>query len=380
VPALPVGAAASLPTWAADWAAAQAAGVLRERVRRKSCSDNLKGNLAIGVLQDQIKSVMRDRHPISANTYQSALMTATTSDSTIGSGDDITNTKSVTLRYDTLDTDGNPVTLEQVVAGTQHVVVTHCADSGGTADAISYTTTTYTSWLDVSSTGSTGTALDYTYQLDGTPAEDGDAPIPGEGLCQVWNGVVITGAATIATTFDSLGGLYSPPYPQSSDARAYSYPQIYIDYRAATARLYKVDSGSPAWLDSVFKNGEAVDFFPLSVIHSDLGDLGMFPQAADLTDISKLALQADMKATYQYAYRTGVWTGSGADLVDTDGNSAPITIPYQVGVNMVFRSRVTPWADVSADTPLTDASYKGQAAAIKATPDDHPLFVPLLAV
>ncbi|MDD3885171.1 MAG: hypothetical protein PHW66_09630 [Gallionella sp.] len=366
-PSLPTGAATSLPTWAADWAAAQAVATTRERARVKLCADNLKANLKAGALQDQIKSVMRSNHPISANTYQKALMTAVVVNGSSGSGDDITNTKTVTLSYQSTDGDGNPITLQEVVTGTQHVVTTRCANSSGAPNAVSYVTTTYTNWLPTSTTGDTGTALDYTYQLDNT-----------HGLAQMWNGVVVTGAATIAATFDSLGGLYSPPYPQSSDSRTYSYPQLYIDYRAATARLYKVGSWNTNWLDSCFKNGETIDLFPLSVIHDDLGDLGMFPQAADITDTSKLALQADMKATFKYDYKTGGWTGSGANLKDTNQNDTTISIPYQAGANMVFRSRTTPWADVATDSPLTDASYKGQAAAIKATPGDYPLFVPLL--
>lgn len=346
-----------------------AVAIARERARVKTCSDNLKTNLKAGVLQDQIKKVLRERHPISANAYQESLMTAAIVNGSIGSGDDITNTKTVTLTYTSVDEAGNDVINEQVVEGTQHIVITRCANSSGTPNAISYTTTTYTNWLPISTTGDSGTALDYTYQLDNR-----------DGLAQMWNGIVVAGASSIAATFDSLGSLYVPPYPQSSDSRTYSYPALYIEYRAATARKYKVGSGNTAWRDSAFKNGETVDIFPLSVIHSELGDLGMFPQAADITDTTKLTLRADMKATYRYDYNTGVWTGSGADLADGDGNPAPITLPYQAGVNMVFRSRTTPWPDVAADSPLSPASYQGQALDIKTNPGNYPLFVPLLSV
>ena len=220
--------AAALAQWGVDWTAARAVATVRERARLKTCSDSVKTNLKNGVLQDQVKKVLRSGHPVSSNTSQKALMTATVTNSTTGSGDDITNTKVVTLSYVGKDTNGDPITIQQIVTGTQHIVITRCANSSGTPNVVNYTTTTYTNWLPITtSSGGTGTALDYTFQLDSR-----------QGLAQRWNGVVVTGAASIALTFDSLGGTYTPPYLQSSDSRTFSYPQVYIDYRAATARVY----------------------------------------------------------------------------------------------------------------------------------------------
>lgn len=403
VPSLPAELGTTFPTWIDDWAAAQAVGVIRERARLKACSDALKTVIKSGVLPDQIKGQMRDKHPKSSGTGQAALMTASVVDVASGSGDDITNTKVVTLSYQSMDGDGNPITLQEVVTGSQHVVATHCADSAGVADQASYTTTTYTNWLPISDNGSTGSALDLTYQLDDS-----------SGLAQIWDGVVVDGAAGVATTFDVYGGVYSPPYPQSSSALTISYPSLYIEYRAATQRIYTPTGEASAlalildytgfssiedllddegygtvaemfsaygvsnfaglwrairgittseWCDSIFKSGESIDVFPLSVIHSEHGDMGMFPQASDI-EAPKISLRADTKATYTYSYKTGVWTGSGADIT-------PITTPYQAGVNLVFRSHTIPWPDVS---------YTDQAASIRAAPSSYPLFAPLLAV
>lgn len=361
-PTLPNGSAVSLPTWAADWAAARAASTIRERARVKTCSDNLKTNLKAGVLQDQVKLVLRSGHPVSAKTYQKALMTASISNSSAGSGDDITNTKTVTLSYQSTDSSGNPITLQQIVVGTQHIVITRCANSSGTPNIVNYTATTYTNWLPIATNGDSGIALDYTYQLDNT-----------HGLAQMWNGVVVTGASSIAATFDSFGGLYVPPYLQSSDSRSYSYPQLYIDYRAATVRLYKTGSHNTAWLDSAFLQNEIVDIFPLSTIHVTLGDLGMFPQTADISDTTKLTLRADMKGTYTYDYKTGLWTGGGANLQDANQNDTTVPLPYQAGVNCVFRSRVK----LKDEWPDVVTTYQAQAADMKANPSSYPLFVPL---
>jgi len=347
---------------AADWAAAHAIAIVRERTNTKLCSDNMKANLKSGVLQDQLLSELRVAHPISGGTYQKALMTALVEDTSLGGGDDTTDTKIVTLSYNSTDSNGNPITLQQVITGTQRTVNTYCMDSLGDPDMAMYTTITFTNWLPVDASGSTGDTTDFRYQLD-------DAT----GLAQVRNGVQVTGAADIRDTFDSVGGLYDPPYPQSSDSSTYSYPQLYIDYRMATQRGYALDSGDPTWLDSAYQNGERVDVFPLSVIHSDFGDLGMFPQGADVGDVSKLTMRVDMKATYTYDYNTGAWSGSGEDI-------SPITLPYTTDGAVIFRSRITSgWPDVTEDDPLTDATYKGQAVAIKETPGDYPLFVLLLS-
>ena len=382
-------------------------------------TDSFMTELKGGTIRNEVMAEMRSWHPRSHNTYQASLPTVSIVYGSIGSGDDVTNTVDVTVSYQGLDGNGNLVTHMQTVSGSQHVVKTWCADSLGNPNMASYITTTYVNWLplDLSGSGSTGAVLNYTYVSD-------DA----FGICQIWNGVEITGAATLAETFDSVGGQYNPPYLQTSFSVIGTYPQVYVNYRAATARLYVVGGetvvngvlngfgyatvaemlvglgygtvaelfaaygatswttlsaitgydawglGIPDWLDSLFQDGEQIDIFPLSVWHSTLGDLGVFPDPADIADVTKLTFRATMKATFTYNYKTGEWVGKGVDL------PSPVTLPYQVNTVVLFRSRTArTWPDIAGPlVPVDPATYKGQVADIKAHPASYPLFAPLL--
>lgn len=160
-----------------------------------------------------------------------------------------------------------------------------------------------------------------------------------------------------------------------------SESEFLADYSVATfAALYlqEVGSGVPR---ETFKGGESIAVFALSIVHSVFGDLGMFPQVSDLADASLLSFHAVTKAVYSYNVQTAVWSGRGVVIADAEGNSAPISVPYQVGVNLVFRSRVRPWPELrgpNTNGVLDPATYDGQKADMALNPGSYPLFTPLL--
>jgi hypothetical protein len=368
--------------WTADWAAARAVADVRERARRKLVSDAVKRDLEMGNLPDTVKKILRNR-PLSSNAYIKTPITVSVQNSTTGAGDNMTETKMVTLSYMAIGVQGQSIPRTQTISGTKQIrTMRNFMDSiGNSVSNKAFTTTTYTNWLPIEPDGATELG-DYTYVMD-----------DGRGLAQIQNGVVISGAASFVDTLDTYGGPYTPALPLNSDTRTYSYPQIYRDFRREAPREfdsalwqwyveYGDDPDAPnvppmpdfladgSWLDSAFINGEKLDVFPLTTIHSALGDLGLFPNDADIKDQSKLTLRSDLKITYQYNYLSGQWT-----LIDATSRNGTSPLAYKKGANFVFRSatnRRDLWPDVVPE-------YDLQAQGLATSPMDYPLFADIKA-
>ncbi len=374
-PSPPVGSSSQ---WVADWANARQVADARERVRLKLQFQQMIDDLNNGNVANEILKSLR-QHPLSANTFVKPRMEVNVQSSTVGSGDSVLETKVVTLSYRVQDSAGLWATKSEIITGTKNTAITRMlVDSEGVADANKqFTTVTYTNWLPINPTGASELG-DWTYVRD-----------DGAGIAQIQNGRVVYGATTINETLDAYGSQYSPKFPYSSDSRVYSYPQIYYQYRAEVARQFdstwwawKVTAESSddpviqqepprqanvAWLDSTFADGEEVELFPLSTVHQTLGDLGGFPQEADVDDSSKIQLKSTGSMTIRYDYLSGKWSLVGVR------NLAVPTYAKASGVNFVFRAkadRVSMWPDV-ADV------FLNQQTEIQDTPDQYPFFATL---
>ena len=337
-------------------AGTSAATLARERARLKACSDTVLASLAAGAAT-YVAGLGRNFLMISANTYMQTPMSIAVVDTFGGGGDDSTDTKTVTLTYSYTDANGVIQTDSQTINGTARTAVTHCADSTGAAGMVSYTTTTYTDWLPTSATGDTGTAMDSTFLLDNE-----------DGLLQMQNGAVTTGATYFKNTFDAYGGNYHPPLPVSADTRAIGYPDIYRRYRARIARKYEVGLGNKDVLDSVPFDGEVITVIPLSVYHSDYGDLGLFPNYSDLigANVPKVSTRTTVLYDFVYSYATGTWTlaGSRAKEVIITGLGS-----YTGNLNFAVRTTAVAsgvWPDVADQ-------YKLQALQLKTGFCDPPI-------
>jgi len=361
---------ATVLQWNRDWATAIGVARVRERARRKLCSDSVLALPTPAYMPLTVRKELRKNHFKSTGTYMPTLMSASVVTNTTGGGNDTLVTKVVALTFSVLEPPlPTPTVYSQVVSGSRHTVITLLADSIGNADVSSYTTVTYVSWLDidVASGKLISPAIgDYAFMHD-----------TEFGLCQIADGVVVQGAADFISTRDTYGFSYVPPKLQSSDSRVYTYPPLYRTYRAAVERVYAVGLGNQNWLDSVLVDDEHVDVFPMSTMHSLYGDLGMFPHALDVafsTAVSEnpayLTLKADRKATYAYSYQTGLMALTGYVLFDGSAIDAktfrhlPVILPFMPALNIVFRARQkNAWGDVAAQTAAqaTDISSNPSA-------------------
>lgn len=307
-----------------QWQASRLAANVRERAWRKTCSELFLTTLSAGDFS-ALGLVVRIGHPISNKTFMSPLMTGSVVTSVIGGGPDITFGRVVTLQY----TDANGDLQEEIINGTRRVRITQCFNFEGTA-VRTYTTETFTNWLPiVASTGSTGTALDFTFLLDDR-----------SGLAQVQNGTLITGAATLANTLDDRGEELTPPYVVSSDARTYSYPAIYLRYRNEVERQEGA-AGDTRWLDSTLVDDEVVNVIPTyAVLNGE--NLGMFPTIRDTSAPNVLTALIDRVITFKYSYATGLWSF----VRIKQGALTPVAgVPYN-NTNLVFVSRDAEWESV----------------------------------
>lgn len=328
-----------------EWINAQREGAERERARRKNCSDNFVANLTAGAF-DVFHPYIRSGHPVSSKTHMPPapkLMVATISDEVeVISADETITTKTVVLTYSYVSTNGVTEQKQSTIVGTKRVVIARLANSKGVPNSSSYTTTTYDNWLDISTQGKNNTApvLDFDFMFDTT-----------SGICQIWNGDVVAGAATFSATLDSFKKPFVPEKPYSSDNRVASYPQIYRDYRNHHAPLIDSQSGNPSWRDSTFRDDEVVDVYLLMHRSSVFGELGMFPHANDLLVARQYV---DRVYRFKYNYEDGSFTFQGVKyscVLDASGRPTfeNLFITYNSAINVVIRSVTRPWEDLKTN-------------------------------
>lgn len=331
--------------WGAKWVAGLRASRARERAWRKKKSDALKASLAAGQLGD-LRDQAGTAHARSSGTFMAAPMTITVSTSgNTGVFPNEARTRTVTMTYQYVDEEGQTRTDTQTVVGSYTKVRTLCTTLSGTTKY--YYTLLWANWMETTATGIT-TDTDFVFRSH-----------YGGGLLQMRSGTVITGAANVTQTYDNTGQTFTPPYPYSSSTLGYTYPDIYRRYRERISRTYVKNALNVTALDSLFADGEVLDVIPLSVRHSEYGDLGVFPAELDLVDMSKLKFTADTRYSFRYRYSDGSWTFMGAKSLQLPEGQTYVEMPYEFTEdNIVFVSHKPAWPDVK-DT------YKAQMAALK---------------
>jgi hypothetical protein len=307
-------------------------------------------------LSNEVRYPVKTLHKRSLNTYMPGSFSVSTVDATLaddGLGN-VTLQKTVTMTYTPPPVNGVVQQLvTQVQVGTKQTTITKYS-SNGVPDTGTGTQETYTNWMDVDSTGQSTTATTVN-----TAKLFKDHTSKKYPLMQKMSGTITTSMPF----YDSSGYPVTPTPPPSSVLTTHPF---FTQFRKDYKPVYSVGAGNSAFLDSKLVDGELIDVIPVSVYHSALGDLGMFPYDDDLADLTALTLKVDMKTTFKYHYVDGSFTFVSSKQMDTPKTD----IPYKPYTNCVFLSRVGAskgWPDVigAQKNPAT-GTYRDQISRLAA--------------
>lgn len=380
------------------------ANALRERQRLNTCSDAAKTTLKNGVIPGQFLFQNAALHPSSKNAVAgllpdsvSLIQTHTRVDSIIGTINvtTIQANRTVTFQYTPAATNDNLNPSQKTMTFT------------GSATQVSYFLAIGTSY--------------YTFEYNAFPAVD--IPIV---LDQDYNKTLIrwdtdggnNSGALSTTPLSRFSGYFGPLHTNFPSMNLRSVNGI---YRTAGTAIYALDgtitlpdgttfAGSPpidslmftvpddlkefyalskpkpdktansflAWSSTFPADREIITIIPISYVHSDFGDLGMFPQVSDVTDLMKLTMKIDTVVDYRYKYSDGTFTfvrsRSIHDINRNIVDSTTFAIPAgtnNTNINCLFVSRAAPYADLQDQ-------YKKQRARIGVSADKRAALVPAL--
>lgn len=381
--------------WVNHFFAGHAQATLRERARRIKCSKEFLLRLEKGAVPDELPLAMRRFRPASEGLRMQQPMIVETQTSTAIEGNVLTITKVVKLQYGVIVSLGaneaipaprnisvvvesitsNPdgsrlanLSFSQTITGTQkRTTITSTASSR--PFVVQTLVIDYGSWLDIDSNGKTIFTAgepaqgDFRFMLPVLPGQTVDRSF----LCNIRNGQRVIGAANVK---EANSAEYDPPYQVTSSNVSFSYPEIYVDYRARVKREnVPRDEAVFSFCDASFPDGELLDVYPLTVVHKQFGDLGIFAATKDRWDQTKVKLRCDARFTYKYNYVAGEWTldskakFTNSPLMPYYDNAGNEQAAYFE--NFIFRSRKA--------FPDLVQEYKNQKKQIKElTPQTEP--------
>jgi hypothetical protein len=379
-----------------EGANAPALATARARFRefRLACSDITINGLAVGLMAEGIRRVLKEGHPLSAGTIMDTRPTADVN-VVVSATADVSVTPRIvsgsgTIQYSRPD----GVVVNEAVAGTATITAQMHTTSGNEAVSVVAEFVDFPLIADDGAVVAGARGGVYIHATFGSiPHPHGNTSIDAqleavlgafmrdgtaEALGYKLNGrlVVLEDAPpSAAIGLDEVGEAYDVAPPEEENSLTATTFDITEQYREDYKPKYNAanisDPARLAWLDSALADNETITIYPVQYTTAAFGDLGLYPQTDDLPSITGIYLTYGYE--YRYDFATGTFdflrvrsiidprTGESTSRIDlTTDNEIP---------NFIFKSarKKTGWRDIDTDYAEQAKELKNQFNTVNLT-------------